>query len=164
MGALTGAQVTAAQLAGLAPRGHVREHGPSANAGVFGKLAGAGGLTKSMLGLIDIPPFTARAMTHHELDVAGLMTARSLITKKADQRRRLLILETMAPRLPVDKLMTQREARDALEVILGPQGDLRMSAWFQSYAAIVIPGADVWGAATGEWAATVILVQKVGHV
>ncbi|KAK5936273.1 hypothetical protein CgunFtcFv8_027871 [Champsocephalus gunnari] len=70
----------------------------------------------------------------------------------------------MAPRLPVDKLMTQREARDALEVILGPQGDLRMSAWFQSYAAIVIPGADVWGAATGEWAATVTLVQKVGHV
>ncbi|KAK5902941.1 hypothetical protein CesoFtcFv8_008149 [Champsocephalus esox] len=134
---------------------------------MFGRLAGARGLTKSMPGLIDLPPFTAQAMTHHELDVAGLMTARgicSLIAKKADQGRRLLILETMAPRLPVDKLMTQREARDALEGILGPQGDLRMSAWFQSYAAIMIPGADVWGAATGEWAATVTLVQKVGHV
>jgi len=112
-----GAPLPVAAAPPVIPRRHL---GPCANAAVIGALPGSGGISRCILGNLDIDPFTQVVMDGGTLGLAGLITASVLVSMRIaspDDRRQLLIHETIAPRVLRASIVPQAEARGELEAL-----------------------------------------------
>lgn len=142
-----------------APPLNVIERGPADNAIVIGGLGGAGiALHPSILRGINIAPFAQQDIAAHAVTLDGLLTASSLTTLRLPQREaraQQLIHEMLAPYIPIDQVLTERQARDEAWQILDNINQLAGQDWFIDGLAELrrlgrVEVADRWQ--NGNWA------------
>ncbi|AVM87277.1 putative nucleoprotein [Wenling fish chu-like virus] len=149
--------------------GATRQYGPCTNVGVFGRLGTSSGLGASVLGKLDVAPFTAHAMAQRALDFTGLLTIAGLtgiMSTRSSVRRQIAILEALAPHVPEANIMPRDEARTELTRLLSgtnPNG-LKTCSWFTNYCYAHAADTTIWTPATGEWADDTTLEEKLALV
>lgn len=139
-----------------ARRANTITRAPAYNRGIFDQFCAAGGgVLPSILRRVNVAPFTIEIMNNNQLDGHGLVLAHMICTlriPRAALQKQQLILEVMAPELPLDQVMPENEARDAVMACLRNYGAMRDCAWIQDLmAAAVAQHAEVANADAAHW-------------